>query len=393
MNQLAFLDNKQMRDENIERLEVLNQVGELLLLPNSEYSTTKQVAEYYCVDVNIIQSYSMNRNGYEDYYKELVSDGMISKTYKETLKILGNRDINLKDYGVGTRGSVLFTRKSVLKLALFLRESEVAIKIRTILFGRSNIRRVRNETEVIFILHDILKELNMHGIRQYKVGKYYIDYYIPNLNMAIEYDEGGHKYYTYEQHEGRQRDIEKELGCKFIRVTDEYDYGTAIGIILKEILNKIMSSKNKVINLKDYGIGVEGDALFLNKSILESEIISNNSKVGRELRTRLLNAFEVSSETVVNNGNIALDNVVEEIDKEKELMTNIGIAICSGDMTKVMEAQTLYNNFMNEKLKNSEGIRTDKIILREIAEAITNGDFVKEGLLKIELEDFKNKIQ
>ena len=50
---------------------------------------------------------------------------------------------------------------------------------------------------------------------------YRIDYYIPNLNIAIEYDENDHKNYTYEQQEGRQKKIEKELGCRFIRISDK----------------------------------------------------------------------------------------------------------------------------------------------------------------------------
>ena len=41
------------------------------------------------------------------------------------------------------------------------------------------------------------------------------------MNITIEYDENGHASYKYEEHEGRQKEIEKELGCKFIRVTDK----------------------------------------------------------------------------------------------------------------------------------------------------------------------------
>ena len=58
---------------------------------------------------------------------------------------------------------------------------------------------------------------NKYGIEYTKVG----DYYIPNLNIAIEYDENDHKNYTYEQQEGRQKKIEKELGCRFIRISDK----------------------------------------------------------------------------------------------------------------------------------------------------------------------------
>ena len=87
----------------------------------------------------------------------------------------------------------------------------------------SNDEYYTERKEIIFLdkLEQVLNSFNIKGIRQYNIDKYRIDYYIPSLNIAIEYDENGHANYTYEQHEGRQKEIEKELGCKFIRVTDE----------------------------------------------------------------------------------------------------------------------------------------------------------------------------
>ena len=64
-----------------------------------------------------------------------------------------------------------------------------------------------------------------------------IDYYISNLNIAIEYDENGHKNYSHEAQEGRQKKIEKELGCRFIRVSDKNSDEYNIGLVIKEIFN------------------------------------------------------------------------------------------------------------------------------------------------------------
>ena len=85
-------------------------------------------------------------------------------------------------------------------------------------------------------LSTILKNFNIDTKYQYSVGKYFIDIYIPSLNVAIEYDENNHKNYTYEQHELRQKEIEMELGCHFIRVSDEYNIDTAIGIVLNKLM-------------------------------------------------------------------------------------------------------------------------------------------------------------
>ena len=95
----------------------------------------------------------------------------------------------------------------------------------------------RKEIEFIYALEQALSPLSIIGIRQYQILQYYIDYYIPSIKLAIEYDENNHKYYTYEKQELRQEKIEKELGCKFIRLSDANDNYYNIGLVVKEIIN------------------------------------------------------------------------------------------------------------------------------------------------------------
>ena len=99
------------------------------------------------------------------------------------------------------------------------------------------IHKTRKEIEFIDKLERALLAFNVTGKKQHNVLNYRIDYYIPSLNVAIEYDENGHKDYTYEAHELRQELIQKELGCRFIRVTDNKDDYVNIGLVIKEILN------------------------------------------------------------------------------------------------------------------------------------------------------------
>lgn len=100
-----------------------------------------------------------------------------------------------------------------------------------------NVVSTRKEIEFLDQLEESLKPFNIKGIRQYHILSYRIDYYIPSLNIAIEYDENDHKNYTYEQHEGRQKEIEKELNCKFIRVSDKNTNSYNIGLVIKDIFN------------------------------------------------------------------------------------------------------------------------------------------------------------
>ena len=97
----------------------------------------------------------------------------------------------------------------------------------------------RKEVEFLDNLEDALESFNIKGLRQYQVmdKKYRIDYYIPSLNIAIEYDEDGHKNYSYKKHEGRQKEIEDLLKCRFIRVSDDNTNSYNIGFVIKNIFN------------------------------------------------------------------------------------------------------------------------------------------------------------
>ncbi|MDZ9609906.1 Rha family transcriptional regulator [Escherichia coli] len=66
-------------------------------------------------------------------------------------------------------------------------------------------------------LNTIEQVLGVKLIRQYPVLNYRIDGYDPVNNIAYEIDEPEHKY-KKEQDEIRQRRIENELGCKFVRI-------------------------------------------------------------------------------------------------------------------------------------------------------------------------------
>lgn len=113
-------------------------------------------------------------------------------------------------------------------------------KLLRVLFPNKEVVGVTSRKEIEFIdqLEETLKPFNLIGIRQYKINSYKIDYYIPSLNLAIEYDENDHKSYSYEAHEGRQKEIEDTLKCRFIRVTDDNTNNFNIGLVLKEMFNR-----------------------------------------------------------------------------------------------------------------------------------------------------------
>lgn len=97
----------------------------------------------------------------------------------------------------------------------------------------------RKEIKFLDKLQEALKPFDLEGIKQYKVLNYRIDFYIPKLNIAIEYDENEHKDYSYKQQQGRQKEIENSLGCDFIRISDKQNEEYNIGLVLLHISNKL----------------------------------------------------------------------------------------------------------------------------------------------------------
>lgn len=109
----------------------------------------------------------------------------------------------------------------------------------------------RKELKFVDELEIVLKELNINdGVKQYTIQSdnktyYRIDYYIPSLKLAIEYDENEHKSYTYEQQEGRQIYIENKLYCEFIRINDNNSNLKNIGIVINSILKQIKNNQQE----------------------------------------------------------------------------------------------------------------------------------------------------
>lgn len=113
----------------MNRVEVLDRVGGLLLLPNTELATTKQVAEFYGVPINTI--YSM----VHDNREELENNGMKGMTYKELKELIFNPSQKKglekhADIQLSRRGSTVFTPRAILNVGFMLRDSKVAIEVR-----------------------------------------------------------------------------------------------------------------------------------------------------------------------------------------------------------------------------------------------------------------------
>ena len=134
MKETQFIDDRHLRDKNVSRFDVLEKVKDLLLISGTDYAVLSQVADYYEVGLETIASLV------KDNREELLEDGLINATGVETKEILGkfSKDFaNQRGYftcdGIkfNHRNNLLFTRRSILRVGMLLRDSVIAKEVRT----------------------------------------------------------------------------------------------------------------------------------------------------------------------------------------------------------------------------------------------------------------------
>lgn len=128
MEERNFINDKHLREESLGRVEVLDKVKEVILLPYGEVMTTRQVADYFEVDLETAKK-SIQRNK-----TELEPNGMQTLDGEDLLKFKSNFDkdtLSSTKMNKANRSLTVFTRRAILNLAMLLEESEIAKEIRT----------------------------------------------------------------------------------------------------------------------------------------------------------------------------------------------------------------------------------------------------------------------
>lgn len=137
---LKFIEDKELREQHIDRLEVLDLVGDLIQLPKNEYSTIEQVANYYGVGLEAIRSIvkrhrdELGKDGLRIHKKKEVECYVHGEPSVELLQEQGYLSI-IDSTGIETkianRGALLLPKRAVLRIGMLLIESEVAKEVRT----------------------------------------------------------------------------------------------------------------------------------------------------------------------------------------------------------------------------------------------------------------------
>ena len=131
-----IISDRSMRDNCVSHYEVLEKVKKVLLIPDTEWATQKQVAEYYEVGEKAIETICTRHKD------ELETDGVSLKSYKEFLNIqnegletvVGKTIfllVNGESLTVPNRGLKVFPRRAILRVGMLLRDSVIAKEVRT----------------------------------------------------------------------------------------------------------------------------------------------------------------------------------------------------------------------------------------------------------------------
>lgn len=135
----SMVDNHDLRNELIAITEVLDKVKKLLLIPEMNCMTIRQVADYYEIDIDTIKR-CCQRNR-----TEIEGDGVANKTPKvfkdllteQNVPLVQNRTnlvIQIDDntrLEIPNRGIKCFSKRAILRIGMLLRDSKIAQEVRT----------------------------------------------------------------------------------------------------------------------------------------------------------------------------------------------------------------------------------------------------------------------
>ena len=123
MKELDLIENKDIREKMIGNVSVLEKVKDLLLLGDSEFATTQQVADYYEVGLEAVKSITKR-------HKEELETNGLTLLKGEALKSFKGQvqdEPSIKFVSQLT----LFSKRTILNIGMLLTEGDVAKEVRS----------------------------------------------------------------------------------------------------------------------------------------------------------------------------------------------------------------------------------------------------------------------
>ncbi len=134
MNVNELLESKELREKLVAKVEILDKVKKLLLIPGTDKATVKQISMYYEVEEGAFKMLVSRNRG------ELEEDGLQSLNGAKTKDFLvsnnllptnGNGFFEAEGIRFAYKSNLLFTRRAILRVGMLLQDSDIAKEIRT----------------------------------------------------------------------------------------------------------------------------------------------------------------------------------------------------------------------------------------------------------------------
>ena len=96
----------------------------------------------------------------------------------------------------------------------------------------------RKEIEFKAVLEQFCDALNIIVHHQKSESNYRMDFYLPDIDLVIEYDENCHRDYDQQQERQRENTIRSNTKCDILRLSDEYHHAFNLGKITEFLMNR-----------------------------------------------------------------------------------------------------------------------------------------------------------
>ncbi|MFD8803984.1 restriction endonuclease [Streptomyces sp. NPDC059597] len=136
IDQTALLESRALRSSVLDRTDVLDRVKTLALLPDGLHVTTAMVATYFGVSVEVV------RQLVRRHHQELRNNGMTVLRGADLRNFESdNMSLSKGSYPQARRSLTIYSRRTVLNIAMLLRDSGVARRVRTYLLDMEHLAR------------------------------------------------------------------------------------------------------------------------------------------------------------------------------------------------------------------------------------------------------------
>lgn len=180
--EVDLLENKELRGENLNRIDILEQVKQIITLGNSKVLNTKLVAEYYEVPEKTIKTVLLRNREELEYNGVVTLEGESLKEFKT----------ELHDGALLWRAKsvTVYSTRALLNVGMLLRDSIIAKEVRTqILNGFEKLTEtqrvsvINEEKDLVFNIYSATDEVSrMIAISEFNNFK---NRHIAELNAKI----------------------------------------------------------------------------------------------------------------------------------------------------------------------------------------------------------------